>query len=147
MQFASSSFTSSDGSNIKPTRTSFFEHRTNLNVFIYWWSNSNTLFLASIDRTSNFEPNRAFTRFTKLLFQLARTSLFWTSNELEHDPQWSKNAIVLTKGCWSKIHMACERGLHSDIKKQSIFQKCRGKKSVNFRVQFGQGSPVPFHLA
>ena len=33
----------------------FFEHRTNSNVFIYWKSNSNTLFLPSNDRTSNFE--------------------------------------------------------------------------------------------
>ena len=73
----------SDGSNtillnIKLTRTSFFEHQTNLKVFIYWWSNSNTLFLASNDRTSNFEPKRAITRFTKLLLELTRTS-----NELE----------------------------------------------------------------
>ena len=52
-------------------------------MFIYWWSNSNTLFLASNDRTSNFELNRAFTRFTKLLFELTRTSLFRTWNELE----------------------------------------------------------------
>ena len=29
-----------------------------------------TLFLASNSRTSNFEPNRAFTRFTKLLIEL-----------------------------------------------------------------------------
>ena len=39
----------SDGSNtillnIKQTRTSFFEHHMNSNVFFYWWSNSNTLF-------------------------------------------------------------------------------------------------------
>ena len=70
-------------SNIERTWTSFFEHRTNSNVFIYWWSNSNTLFLASNDRTSNFEPNRALNRFTELLFKLTRTSLFWTSNELK----------------------------------------------------------------
>ena len=62
-------------SNIDRTRTSFFEHRTNSNVFICWWSNSNTLFLASNDRTSNFEPNRAFTTLTK--------SLIRTLNELE----------------------------------------------------------------
>ena len=68
---------------IERTRTSFFEHRTNSNMFIYWWSNSNTLILASNDRTSNFKPNSAFTRFTKLLFGLIRTSLFRTSNELE----------------------------------------------------------------
>ena len=40
------------------------EHRTNSNMFIYWWSNSNTLFWAKNDRTSNFERNRAFTRIT-----------------------------------------------------------------------------------
>ena len=53
------------------------------NMFIHWSSNSNTIFLASNDRTSNFEPKRASTRFTKLLFELSRTSLFRTSNELE----------------------------------------------------------------
>ena len=61
----------------------FFEHRTNSNVFICWWSNSNTLFLASNDRTSNFEPNSAFTTLTKSLIELTRTSFFRTSNELE----------------------------------------------------------------
>ena len=70
-------------SNIEQAQTSFFEHQTNLNVFIYGWSNSNTQFLASNGRTSNFEPNRAFTRFTKLLIELTRTSFFRTSNELE----------------------------------------------------------------
>ena len=40
---------SSDGSNtilsnIKRTCTSFFEHWMNSNMFIYWWSNTNTLF-------------------------------------------------------------------------------------------------------
>ena len=63
-------------------RTSFFEHRTNSNVFIYS-SNSNTLFFASNDRTSNIEPNMPFTSFAKLLFELTRTSLFRISNELE----------------------------------------------------------------
>jgi len=52
-------------------------------MFICWWSNSNTLFLASNDRTSNFEPNTVFTTFTKLLIELTRTSFFRTSNELE----------------------------------------------------------------
>ena len=47
-----------------------FEHPTNSNVFIYWWSNSNTWIL------SNIEPNRAFTRFTKSLIKLTRTSFF-----------------------------------------------------------------------
>ena len=51
---------SSDVSNtilsiIKQTQTSFFEHRTNSNMFIYWRSNLNTLFLALNDHTSNFE--------------------------------------------------------------------------------------------
>ena len=43
-----------------------------------------TLFLASYDRTSNFKPNRAFTRFSKLLIEQNRTSVFQTLNELEH---------------------------------------------------------------
>ena len=64
-------------SNIERTRTSFFEHWKNSNMFIYWWSNSN-------ERTSNIEPNRAFTTFTKLLIELTRTSFFRTLNELEH---------------------------------------------------------------
>ena len=69
----------SDGSNtillnIDQTRTSFFEHRTNSNVSISLWSNSNTLFLASNKQTSNIKPNRAFTRFTKLLIEQTRTS-------------------------------------------------------------------------
>ena len=50
-------------SNIERTRTSYFEHQMNFNVFIYWWSNLNTLFLALDYRTSNFEPNRAFTAY------------------------------------------------------------------------------------
>ena len=35
------------------------------------------------DRTSKFEPKRAFPRFTTLLIELTRTSFFQTSNELE----------------------------------------------------------------
>ena len=53
----------------------------NSNMFIYWWSNSNTIILASNDRTSNLKPNRAFTRFTKLLTELTQTSFYRTSNE------------------------------------------------------------------
>ena len=34
------------------------------------------LILASNKRTSNIEPNRAFTRFTKLLVEQTRTSIF-----------------------------------------------------------------------
>ena len=69
---------SSDGSNtilsnVERSRTSFFEHRMN----------SNTLFLASNNQTSNFELDKAFTRFTKLLFELTRTSLFRKPKELE----------------------------------------------------------------
>ena len=48
-------------SNIEQTPTSFFEHRTNSNVVIYWWLNSNTLFLASNEQNSNIEPSKAFT--------------------------------------------------------------------------------------
>ena len=44
--------------NIERTRTSFFEHRTNSNVFIYWWLNSNTSILASNEQTLNIEPKR-----------------------------------------------------------------------------------------
>ena len=89
---------SSDGSNtilsnIERTRTSFFKHRTNSTVFIYWYSNSNTRFLASNDRTSNFEPNRAFTRFTKSLIQLTRTSLFRTN--LNMFIYWYSNSNTL----------------------------------------------------
>ena len=79
---------SSDGSNpislnIEQTWTSFFEHWMKSNMFIYWWLNSNKLFLASNDQTSNLEPNRAFIRFIKLLIELTGTSFFRTSNELE----------------------------------------------------------------
>ena len=63
-------------SNIERTPTSFFKHRTNLKVFIYW--------LAWNDRTSNFEPNKAINRFTKLLIEQTRTLFFfWTLNELK----------------------------------------------------------------
>ena len=67
----------SDGSNtillnIVWTRTSFFEH----------WVN--TLFLASNKRKSNNDPNRVFTRFTKLLIELTWTSFFQTLNKLQH---------------------------------------------------------------
>ena len=50
---------SSDGSipilsNMEQTLTLFFEHQTNWNMFINWWSN--TWFLASKEWTSNIEP-------------------------------------------------------------------------------------------
>ena len=77
---------SSDGSNtilsnIEQTRTSIFRTSTNPNMFIYWWSNSNTLFLASNEQT-NIKPKRAIIRFTNLLIKQTRTSIFWTINEL-----------------------------------------------------------------
>ena len=53
-------------------------------MFIYGRLNSNSLFLASNDETSNFEPNRAFTRFTKLLIKQTQTSFYRKSNKLEH---------------------------------------------------------------
>ena len=76
-------------------RLSFFEHRTNLNVFIYLWSNSNTLFLALNDRTSNFEPNRAFTRFTKLLIKLTGTSFFEHRTNSNLFIYWQSNSNIL----------------------------------------------------
>ena len=82
-------------SNIDRTRTSFFEHRTNSNVFIYWWSNSNTLFLASNERTSNIEPNRAFTKFTKLLIELTRTSCFEHRTNSNVFIYWKLNSNTL----------------------------------------------------
>ena len=51
-------------------------------MFIYGRLNSNSLFLASNDETSNFEPNRAFTRFTKLLIKQTQTSFYRKSNKL-----------------------------------------------------------------
>ena len=43
----------------------------------------NTILLVLNKRTSNIERNRAFTRFSKLLIEQARTSFFRTLNELE----------------------------------------------------------------
>ena len=42
-------------SNIKQTRTSFFKHRTNSNMFIYCLSNLNIWILALIERPSNLD--------------------------------------------------------------------------------------------
>ena len=66
-------------------RTPFFSNiqRTWTCSFIFWWLNWNTLFFALNNWTSNFKPNRAFTRFTKLLIELTRTSFFRTSIKLE----------------------------------------------------------------
>ena len=58
-------------SDIKQTQTSFFERQTNSNMSIYWWSNSNTLFLASKERTSN-------------LIRFSLDLLNYSSNWLEH---------------------------------------------------------------
>ena len=40
-------------------------------------------YFASNKRTSNIEPNRAFTRFIELLIEQTRTMYIWTSNKLE----------------------------------------------------------------
>ena len=55
----------------------------------------------------------------------------------------SKNAKVWMEGWVSKIHIACERGLCVDIKKQSIFQICREKFWTNFREILDRVSPCP----
>ena len=66
--FSITFFEASDGlnttlSNLEITQTSFFEHQTNMNVFIYWWLNSNTWILASNERKSTHKTRKAFTRF------------------------------------------------------------------------------------
>ena len=63
-------------SNIEWTQTTFFVYRTYSNVFIYLWSNSNTLFLDLNKQTTNIEPSRTFSRFTKSLIELTLTSFF-----------------------------------------------------------------------
>ena len=68
--------------NIEWTGTSFFKHRTNLNMFIYWWPNSNTWILASNEQTSNSKSLLLF-RFTKLFIKQTRKSFFRTLNRLE----------------------------------------------------------------
>ena len=45
-------------SNIVWTWTLFFENRTNLSMYIYWWSNFNTWILGSNKRTSNIKHKR-----------------------------------------------------------------------------------------
>ena len=65
---------SSFGSNsilwkIEQTRTSFFEHWTNSNMFNYWWLNSSIPFLASNERTSNLNMYKAFSRFARLVVE------------------------------------------------------------------------------
>ena len=63
------------------TRTSFFEHLTNSNVFIYWWSNLNNWILASNEWTSNIEPLLYLLKYSSNRFE---HHLFWTSNSFEH---------------------------------------------------------------
>ena len=62
------------------TRTSFFEHRTNLNVFINWWSNSITWILASNKRTSNI---KCLNLIYLTIHQTDSKRFFFTLNELE----------------------------------------------------------------
>ena len=72
---------------IKRTRTSFLEHRTNSNTFIYWWSNSNNSILASKDQTSKIEHERP-----------SLDLLNYPSNILEHDffKHWTDlNVLVI----------------------------------------------------
>ena len=78
--------TTSDGSNtilsnIKWTRTSFLEHRTNTNVVIYLWLNSNTWILASNKRTSNIKPKNP--SLDLLIHWTDSSIIFQTPNELE----------------------------------------------------------------
>ena len=47
------------------------------------------------------------------------------------------------EGCWSKIHIPCERGPHKDNKNHKIFQICREKFLRNFRENLGRVSPCP----
>ena len=70
-------------SNIKRTRTSFFEHGTNSNVFIYWWSNSNTLILTLNDQTSNFKHCLTY-HFIQVLTSLDLFQQVWTSLNMFH---------------------------------------------------------------
>ena len=74
-------------------QTPFFQHQMNSNMFIYRWSN--TQFLAS-----NIEPNRAFTRFPKLLIELTRTSFFQTLNVFIY---WlsNSNTLFLASNNWT----------------------------------------------
>ena len=65
------------------TRTSFFRTSNELKVVCLLVIEFEHPILASNDRTSNLKPNRAFTRFTKLLTELTQASFFRTSNELK----------------------------------------------------------------
>ena len=46
-------------------------------------------------------------------------------------------------GWESKLYMANERGVHKDIKKQNIFQICRGKFLTIFRENLERVHPCP----
>ena len=116
-------------SNNERTRTSFFEHRTNSNMFIYWGSNSNTLFLAWKERTSNliglsldlqnyssnwlehhffkhpcsnsFDVWRNDVRTNSNKF--TRTPWFWISND------WTSNFIPFSKKFSEELYFVCTR--------------------------------------
>ena len=47
------------------------------------------------------------------------------------------------EGCRSNIHIPCERGPYSDIKKQNTFQICRGKFLRIFRQNLSRVPPCP----
>ena len=72
-------------SNIERSRKSIFKHGTSLNVFIYWWSNLNTLFLAWNEGTSN----------------LIGLSL----DLLNHSSNWLKYDFFLTSNELKRVHL------------------------------------------
>ena len=109
--------------------------------FGFWMAQ--TLFLATKCR-SNISDSSIVLRHKPQIINHHQRSYF--RHVLRH-PLCSKNAKVSMEGCWTKIHIPCERGLYSDIKKLNIFQECLGKILSTFRVKFDRGSPVPFHLA
>ena len=79
---------------------SFFEHRTNSNMFSHWWLHLSVLYFASNQCRLNIESNRAFIRFTKFLIEKTQILFFRTWKglkcvhllviELEHQQFWPK---------------------------------------------------------
>ena len=131
-------------SHIQRTQTSFFEHQTNSNVLMYWWSNIKTLFLALNDRTSNFEANRAFSRFTKLPIELTRASF---SNIEQTQTCLSIDNQIGTPMFWLRTieHRTSNivrpvRPISSDIPMKKLFQCC---SHLLFIYNFPMDNPVP----
>ena len=65
------------------TRTLFFKHRTNSNVFIYWWLNSNALILAKCS-----------------LFLFFRGFKQATSDSRAREREWEREASITIIGSW-----------------------------------------------